>query len=637
MSAARCAAITFALLLTGGCVHQPRSSLTPLQQAWQEARSAGGSLIESEESLQQRLAALERLATARKQAELEARCADRVDRERCLEGDGLDRIMVTGSRISSADLITNNQEAGIDEGGIVKKSGDYLIVLRSGTLYSIALREGGGDSLMVVDRLLAAEDDSGRSVWYDEILALDGRIILLGYGDGSQLIGFDLDPAGRLHRRWHYTLSSNDYFSGENYGMRLHGERLVFKQSLGLSSLSRLRWPTWRHGGEPESNGRSLVDGHQILVPGLVSDHADLHLVLSCPLSALDAGRFDCEARGALGDGEAELYVAESAAYLALSAWDDELYLEPQFVPWGWSPSRSGEQLQAHRQTWLVRFPLERAGPPRFARIRGELRNQFWLKEIDRELHVLSSSGYDADATLLLHRVRPSDFVAQGETILAPRRRVSGSTHGPVRLSEQAAYIVPAPDRDAEAPGRSLLVLALRGEGQSEIGLDFWPHRLEPALGHLVVVGDSPSDALSFALLQDQPAPRLLDHIEVHGLGESEHRSHAFNAGRPLPGSSVFGLPVLASRGDGDGVADAVSDLLLMDMSHGRLRQIGLIDMASSAQPEPECELSCVDWYGNARLFFVGERIFALSADQLVESRLRGGQLQEVARIRLSD
>lgn len=71
-------------------------------------------------------------------------------------------------------------------------------------------------------------------------------------------------------------------------------------------------------------------------------------------------------------------------------------------------------------------------------------------------------------------------------------------------------------------------------------------------------------------------------------------------------------------------------------MSENRLQMLGLVDMASHAKPEPECELSCFDWYGNARLFFVGERIFALSADQLVELRVGSNAVQKVAQIRLT-
>lgn len=644
MHVARCAVFTstlLALLLSGGCAHRPATPASPLQQAWQDVRSAGGTLIDSDAALQHRLAALDRFAVARRQAQREAQCADHPNPALCMEQGLLDRIMVTGSRISSADVITNNQESGIDEGGIVKKTGDHLVVLRKGTLYSIALREAGRDSLMVVDRLLAAEDDSGRGVWYDEILALDGRIVLLGYGGGSQLIGFDLDAEGRLHRRWHYTLTSNDYFSGQNYGMRLHGDRLVFKQSLGLSLGKGMSWPTWRLGGEPAETARSLVAEHQILLPGLVSEHPDLHLVLSCPLPMLDAGRFECDARGVVSDGESELYVAESAAYLALSAWDDELYLDPQFNAWGWSPRLSPEQLQAHRQTWLVRFPLARSGPPDMARLRGELHSQFWLKELGGDLHAISSTGYDDDAALLLHRVRDRDFAQADEAIMTPRRSLPGHARGPVRLTERAAYVVRATDTaEQDQPGVSLAVLGLQSDSLTHLDLDFWPSRLEPALGHLVATGNDGRDELRFALLPDHAAPRILDQIGLAGYRESEYLSHAFNAGRPAAGRVVFGLPVvpsIADSSDGYDRTEQVSDMLLIDMSDSRLRYLGLVDMATQAQPELDCELSCVDWYGNARLFFVGDRIFALSADQLAELRLRGNALQEVARIRLVD
>lgn len=42
------------------------------------------------------------------------------------------------------DSITNNQHAGVDEGGIVKVHGDHLVVLRRGRLFTIKV---GGDAL----------------------------------------------------------------------------------------------------------------------------------------------------------------------------------------------------------------------------------------------------------------------------------------------------------------------------------------------------------------------------------------------------------------------------------------------------------------------------------------------------------
>ena len=52
-----------------------------------------------------------------------------------------DSIMVTGSRASS-DKITNTQEADVDEGGIVKKRGDLLVILRRGRLFTVSIAGG---------------------------------------------------------------------------------------------------------------------------------------------------------------------------------------------------------------------------------------------------------------------------------------------------------------------------------------------------------------------------------------------------------------------------------------------------------------------------------------------------------------
>lgn len=135
----------FVLLTTTSCAQFSATQVSPLQQAWQEVRSFSGSVIDNEDALKQKIASLKHLSLLRELAQREAVCASHAAPEKCIEERLLEHIEVTGSRISNSDLITNNQEAGIDEGGIVKKLGNYLLVLRSGTLYSIALREGGRD------------------------------------------------------------------------------------------------------------------------------------------------------------------------------------------------------------------------------------------------------------------------------------------------------------------------------------------------------------------------------------------------------------------------------------------------------------------------------------------------------------
>jgi len=41
------------------------------------------------------------------------------------------------------------------------------------------------------------------------------------------------------------------------------------------------------------------------------------------------------------------------------------------------------------------------------------------------------------------------------------------------------------------------------------------------------------------------------------------------------------------------------------------------------------CKASCVDWYGNARPIFLGERVLALMGYEIVEGRVVGERIEE--------
>jgi hypothetical protein len=53
----------------------------------------------------------------------------------------------------------------------------------------------------------------------------------------------------------------------------------------------------------------------------------------------------------------------------------------------------------------------------------------------------------------------------------------------------------------------------------------------------------------------------------------------------------------------------------------------------SDAAIDDDCRASCVDWYGNARPLFVGDRIFALLGYELVEGTVVAGRIREQRRV----
>ena len=77
------------------------------------------------------------------------------------------------------------------------------------------------------------------------------------------------------------------------------------------------------------------------------------------------------------------------------------------------------------------------------------------------------------------------------------------------------------------------------------------------------------------------------------------------------------------------------SDLSFIALRPGQiLSPLGELGV-SGRKPAPgyTCEVSCIDWYGNARPIFTGGRVFALMGSQLVEGRVRGGRVVEIGRV----
>ena len=141
-------------------------------------------------------------------------------------GDNGQEVVVTGSALPS---ITNNQEAGVEEGGIVKLSGDILVVLRRGRLFTISLAGGVMRRVDMINAFPPGVD--GQGDWYDEMLVSGDWVVVVGYSyarGGTEIGRFRMDRQGRLRFQDAYHLRSNDYYSTRNYASRLIGNRRVF-------------------------------------------------------------------------------------------------------------------------------------------------------------------------------------------------------------------------------------------------------------------------------------------------------------------------------------------------------------------------------------------------------------------------
>ncbi|HET7526019.1 MAG TPA: beta-propeller domain-containing protein, partial [Burkholderiaceae bacterium] len=208
---------------------------------------------------------------------------------------------------SSRDAITNVQTAGVDEGGIVKRAGDFLIVLRRGRLFTVRV---GGDALQPIAAVDAyAPGSNPQGAWYDELLVAGSDVVVVGYSyarGGTEIGLFDLDSEGGLRHRATHHLRSFDYYSSRNYASRLIGRKLIFYTPTLLSPWQAQPWQQFpavrRWQGEVDAAGfRRILPATRVyrtddeFEPG---EALALHTVTSCELGGDD---LRCESTAVLG------------------------------------------------------------------------------------------------------------------------------------------------------------------------------------------------------------------------------------------------------------------------------------------------------------------------------------------------
>lgn len=562
----------------------------------------------------------------------------------------IQEIVVTGSRVA-APSITNNQVVGVDEGDVVKARGDTLVILRRGRLFTVAT---AGGRLRLVDTIEAYPPGvNARHDWYDEMLVSGDRVIVIGYSygrGGTEINRFLMDAAGRLTFEDSHHLRSSDYYSSRNYASRLVGEELVVYTPVGTGNtadpleltptLSR-----WRSGDDDEGAGVRLLRAEEVYrAPGL-DLHPDawaetIHTVIRCDLSAPE---LTCRATGILGPDSRNFYVAPRAVYV----WMSESR---------WNLPKGGEP-----RAWLYRIPLD-GGAPRAAATRGVPIDQFSFREDpeDALINVMVVSDGEGEGMW-----GAEDARGQAALLRLPFDRF-GDGEDP--LEEGDYRVLPALDGSWGAQnrfvgGHLLYADVLRkGYGKDDpvapeeegritvVPLDGGPlvrFTVPGVIGRIEQMGP---DALAvsgdgdvfFTTIELQtPRPTLSDQFVMVGSEETESRSHAFYY-RPDPSSpdgarGVLGLPVTRPSPPGRpiGMRGALETITYLRRDGaGRLRELGSLDAGVVPEHVDDgCVASCIDWYGDARPIFLGDRIFALLGYEIVEGRELGGRIRELRRI----
>jgi hypothetical protein len=522
--------------------------------------------------------------------------------------------------------ITNNQVAGVDEGGIVKAHGDYLVVLRRGRLFTVKL---GDQARRAVSRIDVTPPGGGHDAWYDEMLIRGDQIVVVGYSyqkSATELGFFKIADDGKLSYRKTYYLRSNDYYSSRNYASRLIGDKLIFYMPFSLVSYgdAAMALPGVRDGSDQRrDHWEVIVTAERIFRPIQAASWPVLHTVVTCDLARGDIG---CEATGIVGPWGRNFYVSRDAVYV-------------------WVTGEHAATDDSARSV-VYRMPLDGSAPGAL-RVRGAPVDQFSFDERDGFLRVLvrdQGTGdwmWNPETTSGGVALMAAPVAAFANAVAEVRADAYATLPAPARgytfhnrfVGDHVLYGTGSGWYGAEPRDDRVFIHSIAAGKTSSLELVHGVDRIEALGANAVVVGTDGKD-LHFSSIALGRLPRLASRYTQKNAAQGEQRSHGFFYKPTGSGGGILGLPVMHSGAPGYAhLTGGSASVLFLSVDGLRLAPVGQLAARSERARDDQCKVSCVDWYGNARPIFYRGRIFALLGYELVEGRLAGQHIAELGRV----
>jgi hypothetical protein len=540
----------------------------------------------------------------------------------------------SATRAREGESITNTQQAGVDEGGIVKLHGDHLVVLRRGRLFTVKVGDGDLQPISSVDAF--GPEINPNSTWYDEMLVSDDTIAVIGYSyerGGTEVGLFHIDDFGKLAYQSTYHLRSNDYYSSRNYASRLIGSKLIFYTPLYMSVDAKDPFQSfpavrkWHKGAKPEEFQR-IVSASKVYRPEHEFDAnygTALHTVTVCDLAN---GGFACNATAVLGPPGRVFYVSENSVYVWVSDW-----------------MRRGEQMRA--DSMLYRMPLDGSEPSALG-VSGSPVDQFsFLESEDNHLNVLVRSDSAGDGMwgaevaagdVALMRVPLRSFSDGSEVVESFNYRKlpkpSGYSFQNRFVGDYLLYGTGSGWGQPEDKIQSSLFAVGWADGElNQIALTHGVDRIEQMGANAVVIGTGGID-LHFTAIRLDESPSIADSYIRKEASQGELRSHGFFYKPDGPDSGTLGLPIsVPARAGYRHLFDSSAAILFLRNDGLHFEEAGELAARSDRAVDDACRASCVDWYGNARPLFFGGRVLALLGYEIVEGSVDEGRMRELRRV----
>lgn len=573
----------------------------------------------------------------------------------------VEEVMVTGLRASIPESITNNQEAGVDEGDIVKKVGDYLVILRQGRLYSILVGGSTDNNFEKVGELSVSLPEWQYHAWYDELLVHENTLIVIGfsYELGSAIYAlFSLSETGGITFDTAYLIPSEDYYDESNYSARLINGNMVmllngshnYNQESSDKSFAPEIYTINKQGDV--SSGYSLFSKNEIFKPIQFDESVNSVTVAICPIGQ---AQLKCTAKTLIGNDFPAYYVSPSYIYI----WGESRY---------WGINIDSVPVGAFRRAYksnkinpglsiLYRIPLWDEGISAI-QLKGSPIDQFSFSENQGNFYFTARESTVSDEWFYAAydkgdaywaKITPSDFnntdIVNTDFYYNERNfhRFAKGTEGEHVNRFVGENLLLAVSYEYVEGSSTTFSVNLQSGQVNSIDLDVGIDQIHPIGNNALLLG-SADESVSMFTLNLQNTLSIVDRYDMFLSDLTETRSHGFNF-KPTSFGGVAGIPMSYRATEEQYkkinneyyIAPPVTDMFYLGIS----KELNLYEAGELkgdtivAWEKDDCEVSCYDWYGSSRPFFVGDRVFSLLKDELVEGFFSENKVYEKRRLNI--
>jgi hypothetical protein len=568
-------------------------------------------------------------------------CNDLEEGLECIE-----MVTVTGSRITAGDLITNNQVAVVDEGDIIKQYKNFLVILRKGRLYSINMGSDDSEKLVKIDEINAFSPDWEHDAYFDEILIDEGIVLVLGFNydlDSSEIIRFEISEEGYFKYKDNYLIKSSDYYSNENYASRLFNHQYIsyipIQLYTNISFLEQLptlaKIPDGFTGDVESLKWNNIIGVGDIYYPIQSVLDPTLHSYISCPLNK---EVLYCNAVGIIGSNSNISFNNGENVYLWMSAWETKAIfnrkIDIDYTLYDFKTKNKNEKkyknVDSLYNPLVYRISLSNLNVEAI-QVEGIPISQFSFHHLKDNLYMYSAIDKNKAELFKMPDYLFNKYASNSALSVRKIDNLPAFSSNQRFIDEQ--FFIGSGVWDYEEFPMLTKINITSGKFE-RLELGHSSNRIEAVNNNALIVGETLNSNLGITIFntnnKETKQTFLLDRLE----GES--RSHAFNFNY-IDDYLLTGLTT-QSKSKADFEDDFYywdenisSDITYVGGNNNNFEYIG--ELVSSSLPSKDCKFSCDDWYGNSRPFFIGERIFALSGDEIIEGGLMEGQIIEITRI----